>query len=192
MSEQRKLFPNTPVEADLAFRKSIVLGEAKELAEKIALVEVCYDDLKIVGSMRRQRAIVNDIDFVVISGEWQNLGNALISKLKAKQIMKGDKIKRFLVPTEQGVVQADFYRATIENMGALILIRTGSAEHNIWLAKRAIKQGKRLLYSVGLVKGGKVIAGRTEEGMFEALGLEYINPVNREIGVDGNPVWWKK
>lgn len=68
------------------------------------------------------------------------------------------------------------------------LIRTGSAEHNQWLATYAITKGMRVKYSEGLIKDGKVVAGETEEGVFDALGLSCPEPEKREVA-DGKPVW---
>jgi len=39
-----------------------------------------------------------------------------------------------------------------------------------------------------LIKEGMAIAGETEQGVFEALGLPYPLPFQREI-VDSKPVW---
>jgi len=85
-------------------------------------------------------------------------------------------------------VQVDFYRAKPETYGIHKLIRTGSAEHNIYLAKLAIKKGMRLHYSKGLVnKSGEIVAGKDEAGVLHALGLPYIKPELREM-VRGRPV----
>jgi DNA polymerase (family 10) len=78
--------------------------------------------------------------------------------------------------------------ATPSTFGIHKLIRTGSAEHNVWLATYAMTKGFRLRYSEGLLKDGHVVAGETEEGVFEALGLPCPEPQKREV-VDGKPVW---
>ena len=69
-----------------------------------------------------------------------------------------------------------------------MLVRTGSADHNMWLAGCAISMGMRIRYSEGLIKDGVAVAGETERGVFEALGLRYPLPSEREI-VDSKPVW---
>ena len=69
-----------------------------------------------------------------------------------------------------------------------MLVRTGSAEHNVWLAGYAISKGMRIRYSEGLIKEGVAVAGETEQGVFEALGLPYPLPSEREI-TDKKPVW---
>ena len=81
----------------------------------------------------------------------------------------------------QGRVQVDLYRASENTWGALLLVRTGSAQHNIYLCNLAIRKGLRLQYSRGLVdKDGNIMAGKTEEEIFEALGLSFTSPQDRE------------
>jgi DNA polymerase/3'-5' exonuclease PolX len=72
--------------------------------------------------------------------------------------------------------------------GIHLLIRTGSADHNMWLAGYAISKGMRIKYSEGLIKEGSVIAGEYEKEGFAALGLPCPLPSEREI-VDSKPVW---
>ena len=92
------------------------------------------------------------------------------------------------MPFEGNLFQVDFYRAFENNFGILELIRTGSAEHNTWLASYAISKGCRLKYSDGLLKDGQSVAGKTEESIFSALDLPCPIPEEREI-VNGKPVW---
>jgi len=68
-----------------------------------------------------------------------------------------------------------------------LLVRTGSADHNMWLAGHAFSKGMRLKYSEGLIKDGVAIAGETEQGVFHALCLPYTLPTQREI-TDNKPV----
>jgi len=84
--------------------------------------------------------------------------------------------------------QVDFYRAKPSTFGIHLLIRTGSADHNMWLAGYAISKGMRLKYSEGLLKEGVPIAGEDEKGVFAALGLICPMPSQREI-VEGKPFW---
>ena len=92
------------------------------------------------------------------------------------------------MPCQNGLFQVDFYRAKPQTFGILLLVRTGSAEHNVWLASCAISKGMRIKYSEGLIKDNSVIAGENEKGVFEALGLPCPLPSEREV-VDDKPVW---
>jgi len=189
MGRQTKFFED---EETWHICNSLTLDEANALAFKvISLVDAHLNPIEVVGSVRRRKPIVKDIDFVGVGTvqRWNLAKKSLVCMLDTKVKMEGPKILRMLVPFVRGYVQIDLYRATEDTYGVLKLIRTGSAEHNVWLASRAIKKGMRLLYSEGLVDGsGKVVAGREEREVFEALGLEYVIPSEREI-VRGKPVW---
>jgi DNA polymerase (family 10) len=58
---------------------------------------------------------------------------------------------------------------------------TGSKAHNIILRDRAIQHGYKLNeYGLFRVEDDSRIAGETEEGIYEALGLQYVEPELRE------------
>ena len=71
-----------------------------------------------------------------------------------------------------------------KSFGAALQYFTGSKAHNIALRKIAIKKGFKLNeYGLFSAKGGpasggkaKIIAGKTEEEVYNKLGLEYIEP----------------
>jgi DNA polymerase (family 10) len=81
---------------------------------------------------------------------------------------------------EYSGVQVDIYFATKETWGILLLVRTGSKEHNIKLCQHAINKGMKLSVSNGLMKGNEVIASMTEEDIFKGLGMDYIKPEDRD------------
>ena len=154
------------------------------------LSSLICDRIEVAGSIRRQKSKVHDIDFVVVTkndAEWQKI-NEKLKKLKAKPNCSGNSVIKAFLPCQNGLFQVDFYRAKPSTFGILLLVRTGSAEHNVWLAGCAISKGMRIKYSEGLIKDNSVIAGETEKGVFEALGLSCPLPAEREI-VDGKPVW---
>jgi DNA polymerase (family X) len=166
------------------------LSKAQTLASQIeALVKPCCDKLQLVGSIRRQKPTVGDIDFVAIATDtnW----NKIIQTFKKSQLIcAGNSLIKVNFPCYDGFFQVDFYRATPNTFGIQMLIRTGSADHNVWLASYAISKCMRLKYSQGLLKNEVVVAGESEEGMFSALGLPCPEPKEREV-VDGKPVWLK-
>jgi len=163
----------------------------------VSLVDAWCKQIDIVGSIRRKKAEIHDIDLVVQTYEdehnehWKGLKDSMITMAGVKVILNGDEIFRTLLPLEGGQwVQVDFYRAKPETYGIHKLVRTGSAGHNIWLAKYAIKKGMRLQYSIGLVSADKdITVGKTEEAVFEKLKLPFIKPEFREV-VNGKPIWW--
>jgi DNA polymerase (family 10) len=75
----------------------------------------------------------------------------------------------------------DIYRARPETWGVLLLIRTGSIEHNIKLCSRARAMNMMLSAKKGVIKDGKVVASRTEEEIFKALEMDFVEPEKREV-----------
>jgi DNA polymerase (family X) len=167
------------------------LEEALRTAAEVkAAVEAQCEFIEVAGSIRRQKSIVHDIDFVVVAKsdtEWQKI-NEKLRQLKAKPNCSGNSVIKAFVPCQGGLFQVDFYRAKPSTVGIHLLARTGSADHNIWLAGHAFSKGMRLKYSEGLIKNGVAIAGETERGVFDALCLPYTLPTQREIA-DNKPVW---
>jgi DNA polymerase (family 10) len=187
MKKQSTLFPQDAVciisELDLAEAEKIAV-EVKTTVKSLCL------HIEIAGSIRRQKPKIHDIDFVVVAksdAEWQKINDKL-KQLKAKPNCAGNSVIKAYVPCHCGLFQVDFYRAKPSTFGIHLLIRTGSADHNMWLAGHAFSNDMRLKYSEGLIKDGLAVAGETEQGVFEALGLPYAVPSQREI-VEGKPVW---
>lgn len=92
----------------------------------------------------------------------------------------GDHIASFVRADTCGL---DLYYATPDTWGTTLLVRTGSAAHNIKL----VEAGKHLLparllkVSRGVVDtAGRVVASRTEEEIFAALGVPFVAPEDRE------------
>src|SRR5450759_4611489 len=149
--KQSTLFPET--EATLLVE--LDLKDAETLAQQIkSAVEVYCDRIEVAGSIRRQKTKVHDIDFVVVAkndAEWQKISEKL-KHLKAKPNCSGNSLIKTFLPCHNGLFQVDFYRAKPSTFGIHLLIRTGSAEHNMWLAGYAISNGMRIRYSEGLIK----------------------------------------
>jgi DNA polymerase/3'-5' exonuclease PolX len=187
MKKQSTLFP----ESEVTVIPELDLKEAERIEAQVkVVVEPLCERLEVAGSIRRQKSKVHDIDFVVVTkndAEWQKI-NEKLKKLKARPNCSGNSVIKTFLPCQNGLFQVDFYRAKPSTFGIHLLVRTGSAEHNVWLAGCAISKGMRIKYSEGLIKEDNIIAGETEKGVFEALGLSCPLPSEREI-VDGKPVW---
>jgi DNA polymerase (family 10) len=171
-------------------------GEVEPLAFKVlTTIEPMCQRTQIAGSIRRFRPLINDIDIVlepkVMSQNvdtWLQIIKIIRHEFDAVTSKQGPKLATLYIPFAskkgQGHVQLDLYRASPETYGILLLIRTGSAQHNVYLCNLAINKGLCLEYSRGLIKNGNVIAGRTEEEVFAALGLPFVPPGNREVQED--------
>ena len=189
MTKQSTLFRET----EPTVLAELDLEEAGKLAEAIkAAVEAQCDKIEVAGSIRRQKPRVHDIDFVVVAksdSDWQGI-NEILRRLKAKPNCSGNQLIKAYMHCQNGLFQVDFYRAKPSTFGIHLLVRTGSADHNMWLASYALSKGFRLKYSEGLMKDKVAVAGETEESVFTALGLQCPEPQLREV-IDGKPAWLK-
>jgi DNA polymerase/3'-5' exonuclease PolX len=187
--KQAKLFGDDYKPEPKVLKKlDLVNAEALALRIQGAIASLC-DKIQIVGSIRRKKTMVGDIDFVITATD-ANCSKIIQVLNKPQAICSGPIVIKLNYPYDGKVFQVDFYRAYDNNFGIQQLIRTGSADHNMWLASYALSKGFRLKYSEGLLKDGRVIVGITEEDVFSALGLPCPKPGEREI-VDGKPVWLK-
>jgi DNA polymerase (family 10) len=169
-------------------------SEVEPLAAKIleTIGTFCVR-VEVAGSFRRGRTIINDLDIVVQPtaafgfSSWLKIIKAIRETFGALTEAQGNKLARLYLPFTsqkqgQGYVQVDFYNAEASTWGILLLVRTGSKEHNVKLCNLAISKGLRLKYSLGLLNdAGRVVAGRTEKEVFEALGLAFVPPNEREV-----------
>ena len=154
------------------------LLKAQTIAEgiKSQLAPYC-ERIEIAGSIRRQRPEVKDIDLVLIPNNQGQLIYQLMQMMGAPKLA-GNKLIRCQMPA----IAVDIYVATPETWASLLLIKTGSAKHNIKLASLAKAKGLKLhADGTGVTKNGDRIAGDTEESIFQALGLPYLPPEQREV-----------
>ena len=155
----------------------IPASEARRVAETLMgrLKPYC-ERIEIAGSLRRHRPEVHDIDLLAIP----KTPNSLVRFFVEERIKPsgGEKYLKFMC---QGI-SADLYLADRFTWPTLLLIRTGSKEHNIMLAKRAKALGMKLhADGRGLAtSGGNVIEIRGEADIFSALKLEYKEPWERD------------
>jgi DNA polymerase (family 10) len=77
--------------------------------------------------------------------------------------------------------QVDVRALAPANFGAALQYFTGSKDHNVALRTRAVKMGLKLSeYGLFRVEGDIRVAGETEAGVYEGLGLPWIPPELRE------------
>jgi DNA polymerase (family X) len=184
--KQAKLFG----EEEPSVLTTLELAKAQTLARQIEnSVKPKCDKLEVVGSVRRQKVFVGDIDFVAVASDC-NWGKIVHTLKKANVICAGKSVIKLNLPFGNNLFQVDFYRATEQTFGIQELVRTGSADHNMWLAGFALSKGFRLKYSEGLIKDDVAVAGESEESVFTALGLQCPDPRLREI-LEEKPVWLK-
>jgi DNA polymerase (family 10) len=148
-------------------------------------------DVVIVGSYRRKKPIVRDIDILFISKEKNDIQDYL-SYLKKKFYNKiwiyanGEfKISTIIQPYRNNPdlkYKADIFICTKDNYYSTLLYSTGSKDHNIKMRAIARRKGY-LLNQDGIfdLKTKKKI-NKSEDGekkLFEILGMNYVAPDKR-------------
>ena len=156
--------------------------EARSLASRVLdVIGPFVEKAEVAGSVRRNRDMVHDVDIVIIPKPmafvWPTYLSQALMGIGGKPIRSGDKIMEFDIDGRQ----VDLYRASEDDWGIQLLRWTGSKEHNIMLCSRARRMGMKLAVSEGLIKDGKVIASKIEEDIFQALGLPFAPPEEREV-----------
>lgn len=133
--------------------------------------------VRLAGSHRRRKATVGDIDIIVTSDDGAGVMDAAVAYDAVEEVVqKGE--KRTTVRLRGGL-QVDVRVVPPEAFGSAMLYFTGAKEHNIALRRRAIQQGYSL-NEYGLHKDGETVAAKTEEEIYERLGLRWVPPELRE------------
>jgi len=136
--------------------------------------------VELAGSFRRRRETVGDLDVLVCGGDAEQVMKAFTKHGSVADVL-GQGETKSSVRLEVGL-QADLRLVPEESFGAALMYFTGSKEHNIELRRIAIDKGLSL-NEYGLTKSEKsekVVAGRTEEDVYRALGLAWVPPELRE------------
>jgi DNA polymerase (family 10) len=153
-----------------------ILPKVKEIYEKLKnLKEV--ERIEIVGSIRRMKETIGDVDFLVISKNPKPIMDFFVSLPGVIKIW-GKGTTKASVRMKEGF-DMDIRVLPKKSFGAALQYFTGSKEHNIALRKIAIEKGMKLS-EYGLFKGSKMVAGESEEEIYQKLGLDWISPELRE------------
>ena len=170
------------------FTAQIALVVARRIVSELG--SAC-ERIEIAGSLRRGNSAVHDIDIVLLPTEapeeFSLRDQTLLERAIAQLVSRGsltpvrgkEKIKVF-VASKTGI-PVDIYVATRETWATLLLIRTGSKEHNIRLAQRARELGMKLRASGDGIehRDGTLLRVNAEEEIFRLLELPYVQPEQR-------------
>jgi DNA polymerase (family 10) len=153
-----------------------VLDLAHAIEERLAKIEG-VKNVAIAGSIRRRKETIGDFDVLVSSTHPDNIVKAFITLPEVAHVYAKGTTKT-MVRLRNGM-DADLRIVPAKSFGAALLYFTGSKAHNI--AIRRIAQDRDLkLSEYGLFRGDKMLAGRTEKEIYDALDLTYIPPELRE------------
>ncbi|HKT81419.1 MAG TPA: DNA polymerase/3'-5' exonuclease PolX [Vicinamibacterales bacterium] len=131
-----------------------------------------------VGSLRRGCDSCGDIDLLAAGASPALMEAFVAHPLVERVLARGDTKSSVLTTTG---FQVDLRLVPADSAGAAMQYFTGSKAHNIALRDRAIGLGFKLNeYGVFRIEDDARLAGSTEEGVYEALGLSWTPPELRE------------
>ncbi len=152
-----------------------IIAEAEEiesaLRDRLGVAE-------LVGDLRRRVEVIRSIDLLVAGVSVQDVADALSRQTGLKQVGSEETTVRAVSPSGLRVVATVLDKLTPH----ALLAATGSDSHLAALAARATQRGVNWNVSPG-VSGHPEPQADTEEGLYAALGLPFIEPEMRE-GLD--------
>ena len=158
-----------------------LMAEAYDTASALvgALREHAPDAwIGLVGSLRRGCETCGDLDILAAGAPPSVMEVFTGYRLVERILLHGDTKSSVLL---WGGFQADLRLVPRESLGAALQYFTGSRSHNIALRDRAIQRGCKLNeYGLYRLSDGAVVAGESEDGIYEALGLAFVPPELRE------------
>ncbi|QLG48157.1 DNA polymerase/3'-5' exonuclease PolX [Natrinema halophilum] len=168
-----------------------LVGEARPLAddvlaflESIDAVERC----EVAGSIRRWRETIGDVDVLTSTTENEAVIETFVAWDSVDDVIESGPEK---ASVRVGEIRVDLRVVVPEEFGSALQYFTGSKDHNVSLRNYAIDRGMKLneygAFDVSEIddpdagqRVGERVAGETEEGMYDALGLPWMPPELRE------------
>ena len=172
---------------------------AKRYVADVDAVETCA----LGGSLRRWRPTIGDVDVLVGSHESEAVVDAFTDWPEVESVIEAGETK---ASVRAGGLRVDLRVVVPEEFGAALQYFTGSKDHNLAVRNRAIERGLKVNeYGVfreaqsapdsrtqsdddvpevpeeeDHQRAGERVASETEEGVYEALGMDWVPPEMRE------------
>ncbi|MFB6234193.1 MAG: helix-hairpin-helix domain-containing protein [Halopenitus sp.] len=169
-----------------------LIGDAFDRAEgirdRIAAVDV-FEDVCIVGSFRRRRPTIGDVDVLATASDATEAMGAFCGFEDVDEVIARGETKSSVKIS--GGLRVDLRIVDESSWGSALLYFTGSKDHNIEVRDRAQDRDWKLneygLYDVSDVseeeegrRAGERIASETEAEVYDALDMDWIAPELRE------------
>lgn len=133
--------------------------------------------LEVAGSYRRRKDTVGDIDILVVSSRPRSVVKRFTSYPRVKQV-QAEGPTRSSILLDCGL-QVDLRVVPAISFGAALYYFTGSKSHNIAVRALGLRHGLKI-NEYGVFRATRRIAGRTEQEVFDTVGLPWIAPELRE------------
>jgi DNA polymerase (family 10) len=160
------------------FLLSVADETARELAAYLAEGEG-VERVTPAGSLRRGKETVGDVDLLVTGPRAAAALDRFVKHPKVAEVLAKGPNKASAKIGPEGL-QVDVRALSPESFGAALQYFTGSKEHNVALRSRAARMGLKLSEYGLFREEGAPVAAADEEGVYRALGLDWIPPELRE------------
>ena len=154
-----------------------ILPVAEEIKENLSGLNY-VNRVEIAGSIRRRKETVGDIDILVTTTNPLDVMEFFSTMDMVDDIVVKGPTKSTVRLKESGI-DVDLRAFDDEIFGSALMYFTGSKETNVELRRIAIAKGLKLS-EYGVFKGDDLLSGRTEDEVFQTLGMSYIEPELRE------------
>ncbi len=134
-------------------------------------------EIEVAGSYRRRKETVGDLDILVTAREPAQIIEHFITFPDIKTVISKGQTRSTVILSSD--IQVDLRAVEEESYGSALHYFTGSKAHNIAIRSIALKAGLKI-NEYGGFRGEKRIAGRSEDEIFSAVGLPFIEPELRE------------
>jgi DNA polymerase (family 10) len=138
------------------------------------------EKITAAGSLRRGKETIGDVDLLATGPGAEAALDRFVKHPRVHEVLGRGGNKASVRFGVEGI-QVDLRALPTESYGAALQYFTGSKEHNVGLRTRALKFGLTLNeYGLFRLDGNQRVAGETEAGIYETLGLPWIPPELRE------------
>ncbi len=157
---------------------NVAAEAAARVIDAVGPVPGC-ERIAVAGSLRRAAESVGDVDVLAAARDSGPLMSALTAMPESAEVIVSGPTKTS-VRTANGL-QVDLRVVPLDVWGAALQYFTGSQAHNVAIRELAVRKKLKLSeYGLFDAVSGDLIVARTEEEVYEQLGLEWIPPVLRE------------
>ena len=133
--------------------------------------------LEVAGSYRRRKDTVGDVDILVTSSRPRAVVKQFTTYSRVKQV-QAEGPTRSSVLLDCGL-QVDLRVIPAVSFGSALHYLTGAKSHNIAIRAFGLKHGLKI-NEYGVFRRTRRIAGRSEQEVYDAVGLPWIPPELRE------------
>ncbi|MEW6353234.1 MAG: DNA polymerase/3'-5' exonuclease PolX [Pseudomonadota bacterium] len=158
------------------FKLAVAAQYAEPLAAYLRRVPGVYH-VVVAGSYRRGQDTVGDLDILVTAAPRSPVMERFIAYEEVADVIAQGPTRATVMLRSK--LQVDIRVVDEKSYGAALHYFTGSKAHSVALRKLALEHGLKI-NEYGVFRGRERVAGKTEESVYDALGLDYIPPELRE------------